>query len=106
MNRIRPIYQRLLVIAAVACLLSGCGGSTEKTEKYEELLEKERDLISFMEGFDRRKTEVMGEKKAKEDCIVALLDKITKLENVCSYAQSRKEGEVSVLAGHTICFFF
>ena len=57
-------------------------------------------MNSFMETFDGRKLDALEEKQAKETSIVTLLDKITRLENVCAYVQSRKkEGEVSVLRG-------
>lgn len=57
-----------------------------KREKFEELVAKERDLNNFLDSFPSRKASKLGEKQAKEDAIVALLDKITKLETISTSA--------------------
>eukprot|EP00200_Dunaliella_tertiolecta_P010673 CAMPEP_0202381376 /NCGR_PEP_ID=MMETSP1127-20130417/35240_1 /ASSEMBLY_ACC=CAM_ASM_000462 /TAXON_ID=3047 /ORGANISM="Dunaliella tertiolecta, Strain CCMP1320" /LENGTH=623 /DNA_ID=CAMNT_0048980319 /DNA_START=178 /DNA_END=2049 /DNA_ORIENTATION=+ len=50
-----------------------------KREKFQELVAKERDLSNFMDGFPSRKAAKVEEMRAKQDAIVAQLEKINKL---------------------------
>ncbi|KAF5830861.1 hypothetical protein DUNSADRAFT_13941 [Dunaliella salina] len=50
-----------------------------KREKFQELVAKERDLSNFMDGFPSRKAAKVEEMRAKQDTIVAQLEKINKL---------------------------
>jgi len=48
-------------------------------EKFQELVAKERDLSNFMDSFPSRKAAKLDEMRAKQDAIVAQLEKINKL---------------------------
>ena len=47
---------------------------------------KERDLNNFMDSFPSRRAAKLEERRAKEDGIVALLDKIVKLQAISGSA--------------------
>jgi len=55
-------------------------------EKYDELVAKERDLNNFMDSFPSRRAEKTREAQEKQDAIVALLDKIAKLQGLVGSA--------------------
>ncbi|GLI70068.1 hypothetical protein VaNZ11_014839 [Volvox africanus] len=67
---------------------SGAAAAEEKAnrEKFEELLAKERDLNNFMDGFPSRKAAKMQEKQSKEDGIVAILEKVVKMQGIIGSA--------------------
>ena len=55
-------------------------------EKYDELVAKERDLNNFMDSFPSRRAEKTREAQEKQDAIVAVLDKIAKLQGLVGSA--------------------
>jgi len=57
-----------------------------KREKFEELVAKERDLTNFMDSFPSRRAAKMDEMRAKQDAIVALLERINKLQGMATSA--------------------
>ena len=72
-------------------------------EKYDELVAKERDLNNFMDSFPSRRAEKTREAQEKQDGIVALLDKIAKLQGLAGSAlpsqKKFKEMQVRVKTG-------
>ncbi|GFH26722.1 uncharacterized protein HaLaN_24917 [Haematococcus lacustris] len=57
-----------------------------KREKFEELVAKERDLTNFMDSFPSRRADKLAELRSKQDAIVALLEKINKLQSIAGAA--------------------
>lgn len=57
-----------------------------RREKYEELVAKERDLNNFMDSFPSRRASKLDEARSKQDAIVALLERITKLQSLATSA--------------------
>ncbi|GAX82423.1 hypothetical protein CEUSTIGMA_g9851.t1 [Chlamydomonas eustigma] len=57
-----------------------------KREKFDELVAKERDLNNFMDSFPSRRAEKLKETQDKQDAIVSLLEKITKLQGLVGSA--------------------
>jgi intraflagellar transport protein 74 len=55
-------------------------------EKFEELVQKERELNNFMDSFPSSKAEKLGEKQSREDAILNCLDKINKLQQITKSA--------------------
>ncbi len=62
-----------------------------RSEKFEELVAKERDLTNFMDSFPSRRAAKLEEMRAKQDAIVALLDRISKLQVRAAHAARAKE---------------
>eukprot|EP00798_Chlamydomonas_sp_ICE-L_P011195 gene11195-18812_t len=77
---------------AVAALVQGnspavnASEEASKREKYEELVTKERDLTNFMDSFPSRKATKLDEARTRQDSIVSLLDKLTKLQSITTSA--------------------
>ncbi len=47
---------------------------------------KERDLTNFMDSFPSRRAAKLEEQRAKQDAIVAALERISKLQNIAGGA--------------------
>ncbi|GIL44084.1 hypothetical protein Vafri_1639 [Volvox africanus] len=84
-DQIKKMEER---VKAMGGATSGAAAAEEKAnrEKFEELLAKERDLNNFMDGFPSRKAAKMQEKQSKEDGIVAILEKVVKMQGIIGSA--------------------
>eukprot|EP00877_Chromochloris_zofingiensis_P002084 jgi/Chrzof1/11877/Cz06g13080.t1 len=61
-----------------------------RREKYEELVAKERELNAFLDAFPERKASKLAELASRQDAIVAVLERINKLQSVAGGALPTK----------------
>ncbi|KAJ9521037.1 hypothetical protein QJQ45_022755, partial [Haematococcus lacustris] len=74
----------MMAPAKMSMFLHGC--MENNREKFEELVAKERDLTNFMDSFPSRRADKLAELRSKQDAIVALLEKINKLQSIAGAA--------------------
>jgi len=88
-SQIKDTQDQIKKMEARVGAAQGAGGpqfnaaeEAARREKYDELVAKERDLNNFMDSFPSRRAAKLEEASAKQDAIVGMLEKITKLQNM------------------------
>ncbi|GMH40442.1 hypothetical protein BSKO_08346 [Bryopsis sp. KO-2023] len=64
---------------------------SQAKEKMEELLQKNHDITSFIDGFESICAERMEEKRAREEAVVGVLDRVSRLEAMTARASKKNQ---------------
>lgn len=84
-DQIKKLEQRVVQVQGNTPAVNAAE-EAQKREKYEELVAKERDLTNFMDSFPSRKAAKLEEARTRQDSIVAILEKLTKLQSITTSA--------------------
>lgn len=80
----------LLSLPRMRCFFLCC---LSYREKFEELKAKEKELVAFLDAFPQRKAAKAGELAAKQEAIVAGLERMNKLQALTDAAALPSQGQ-------------
>lgn len=65
-------------------------------ERFNELVHKENDISNFINSFESLKAARLKEQKEKEETIVSVLDRVSRLETLTAHSNGSSQMEVMI----------